>query len=807
MNGRQCTKSHSGVMSRRRSNRRLGRTKLLSELLEARHLLSAVPGMESNWVMADDSIQFATDADGFVYTGRLDEGAYKLSKYEADGTRVSEMQDVTLLSAAGLNYVPLNSFIVTYDLLYVHDDGSIYVGGTFSGTVDFADSNMDDLTSAGETDVFVAKFNSGGAGVWSQRFGGPAADELVAFDVDGAGNVIAAGSFSRTATFDTGDTGHSLTSTLNRKLIPQFVFKLDSSTGAPVWERQLQDAGEVRVHDVEVGDSEAFVLAFFPGTVTLNGVTCTLGTHVVKMESDSRDISWVHRTGGQGVKFVPGPDAELYVVGDFEGTEDFGPAGTLTASADHPRDVFVLRIDEHEDGAGAENIWVHQFDCNYWMSPRGIAVVGGDDPALVVSGAFLGTAYFDDDPTAVLITRDDQVFPSDHYSHSDTYLVEMQLNGHLERVRQAGGLGFDGGTGTLVAHPQLDAFNVVFKSRCDIVHTPAGSVVNVTGDLDSVLVHVNRQAPQLEVVHVDGDNEEIVSSVAPDSLSFRANIVTEDGQSQPATTVTWTIDPGTPDAYTATTGADLVLTEGYLAVGRHTIQASVTDHDSRTVQYAYTFDVTPAVQSYEYTEGTSLTIPDRKSVNSTIAVDDVFTVASLNVTIVITHARPTDLTVTLRSPAGTTVSLPLDGGNTDAFNGQPASGDWTLTVKDGRKGIVGTLDSWSLHFTGVPMSSPVSNGATFGTGFAPELSDAATDAVWSRMGRGDAATFQFEQLGESLRIVDQVSLLPAHDGFVLKRIHERLRVAGIRTVDRALAEHFAAHDPFENEETPFVLTL
>ena len=497
----------------------------------------------------------------------------------------------------------------------------------------------------------------------------------MAFDVDGDGNVVATGSFSRTATFDTGDTDHSLTSTLNRKLVPQFVFQLESTTGAPAWARQLQDSGELNVRDIEVSGSETseiFVLASAPGTVTLNGMTHSGGTLLVKTGSDSGDISWVHRTGGIGTKFVPGPDADLYVVGNFKGTEDFGSAGSLTASADYPTDVFVLRIDELEDGAGAENIWVRQFDCSYWMSPRGIAVVGGNDPTLVVTGAFIGTAYFDYDPTAVpplkageLITRDDQVLPSDHYTHCDTYLVEMRLNGDVERVRQAGGFGFDGGTGTLVAHPQRDAFHVVFKSRCDIVHTPAGSVENVTGDLDSVLVHVNRQAPQLEVVHVDGNDEEIVSTVPQDRLLFRANIVADDGQSQAATTaVIWAVDGV---GYASTTEADLILTNGYLDAGRHTIQASVLDSDGRTVQYAYTFDVTPTAQSYDYTQDTSLIIPDRKSVNSTIAVDDAFTIASLNVAMEITHSRPTDLTVTLTSPAGTTVSLPLDGGNTGAL--------------------------------------------------------------------------------------------------------------------------------------------
>ncbi len=155
------------------------------------------------------------------------------------------------------------------------------------------------------------------------------------------------------------------------------------------------------------------------------------------------------------------------------------------------------------------------------------------------------------------------------------------------------------------------------------------------------------------MVHLNGETEEIVSALSQDSLSFRARII---GQSEPVGSVEWTID-GTP--YTLTTGADLVLPGEYLAVGRHTVQGSVTEAGG-TAQYAYTFDVTPATpvaQNYDYykTYDTPLSIPDRKSVVSAIRVDDAFSVASLEVEIHVTHPRPSDLTVSLTSPAGTVV--------------------------------------------------------------------------------------------------------------------------------------------------------
>ena len=69
------------------------------------------------------------------------------------------------------------------------------------------------------------------------------------------------------------------------------------------------------------------------------------------------------------------------------------------------------------------------------------------------------------------------------------------------------------------------------------------------------------------------------------------------------------------------------------------------------------------------------------------------------------------------------------------FNGQDAGGDWTLTVTDDKNRQVGTLDSWSLHFTGIPaVNRP-------GDGNAPNVASTLRDfsermdTVWSRVAR------------------------------------------------------------------------
>jgi MYXO-CTERM domain-containing protein len=128
-----------------------------------------------------------------------------------------------------------------------------------------------------------------------------------------------------------------------------------------------------------------------------------------------------------------------------------------------------------------------------------------------------------------------------------------------------------------------------------------------------------------------------------------------------------------------------------------------------------------------------------------VAIADVATVTSVqtattsstsitdvNVAVDITHSYVGDLTVTLESPAGTTITLfdAVGGAGIDfigtvlddeasasivtaaapftgsfmpetalsAFDGEDPNGDWTLSVTDGAAGDTGTLDEWTLTF-------------------------------------------------------------------------------------------------------------
>jgi hypothetical protein len=87
----------------------------------------------------------------------------------------------------------------------IDEFGNAIVAGQFTGTVDFGGGLF---SCGGQTDIFVAKFDNGGAHVWSKRFGDMHEQYANAVAVDPSDNILIAGGFYMTVDFG----GGSLTS-------------------------------------------------------------------------------------------------------------------------------------------------------------------------------------------------------------------------------------------------------------------------------------------------------------------------------------------------------------------------------------------------------------------------------------------------------------------------------------------------------------------------------------------------------------------------------------------------------------------
>lgn len=146
---------------------------------------------------------------------------------------------------------------------------------------------------------------------------------------------------------------------------------------------------------------------------------------------------------------------------------------------------------------------------------------------------------------------------------------------------------------------------------------------------------------------------------------------------------------------------------------------------------------------FTYTNEDAQPIPDNDAagITSVISIPDDITVFGTDAYVNITHTWSGDLIVKLTSPAGTEAVLHNRTGSgeddidrnfpLDVFNGEVATGDWTLSVSDNASRDVGTLNRWSLTITGIGEVLPAPPQAAFSAesnGLQVSFTDASTDS-------------------------------------------------------------------------------
>ena len=282
------------------------------------------------------------------------------------------------------------------------DVGNVYVTGYLSDTVDFdrGPGNVL-LTSAGEGDHYVAKFDSTGNIVWARSNAGVAHDAANSIAVDASGSVYITGNFDGTVDFDPSPGTRLLTS---RGGADGFIQKLDSN-GNLLWVGQLGAAGEQQGRHVAVDPfGDVVAVGVFDNTVdfdfgagTFNLTSAgALDTFIVKIKSDGTFI-WAKRIGGTGrdaARLSLAIDAAggVYTSGAFQNSVDFDPgAGTYVLTSGGSIDGFGVKLDR--DG---EFQWVVTIGGNSGYAGL-TGIVSSTNRRIYVYGAFGGTATLQPD--------------------------------------------------------------------------------------------------------------------------------------------------------------------------------------------------------------------------------------------------------------------------------------------------------------------------------------------------------------------------------------------------------------------------
>ncbi len=248
-----------------------------------------------------------------------------LAKYDANGAHVWSRR----VGGTAYDYASA----VACDL-----SGNVALVGYFLGSADFGGGF---LMSAGDADIFVAKYDPSGTHVWSRRYGSIFRDEGYAVDTDPSGRVLAAGAFRLTVDFG----GGGLVSSGN---LDMFALQLDAA-GTHQWSRRFGDSANDGARAiVDDGYGGVFLTGYFNffvdfggGEFVANGAT---DTFLAKF-NDAGVHQWSATFGDTQAdegSALASRAGLLLATGSFSQSVNFG--GGALNSAGGP-DVYFLKYD------------------------------------------------------------------------------------------------------------------------------------------------------------------------------------------------------------------------------------------------------------------------------------------------------------------------------------------------------------------------------------------------------------------------------------------------------------------------------
>jgi len=320
--------------------------------------------------------------------------------------------------------------------------GNVHVTGYFSLTADFdPGTGIANLTSVGDRDIFIAKYDASGNYLWAKAIGGAGTDTGYGIAVDGSSNVYATGGFINSKVdFDPGAGTVELSAGFANQ--DAFVVRL-SSAGDLGWAIHLGYYGsqpfgmECRaiVRDASgnvyaTGNFAGLNVDFDPGAGTAN--LSSLGStdiFIAKYDA-SGNYLWAKAIGSatddSGYGLALDGSGNVHLTGYFTGTADFDPgAGTANLiNAAGGADLFIAKYD-----ASGNYLWAKAVGGTFSDVGYGLAVDGRGN--VYVTGHFVNTVDFDpsSDGTANLVGAGSFNIFIAQYDASGNYVWAKAING------------------------------------------------------------------------------------------------------------------------------------------------------------------------------------------------------------------------------------------------------------------------------------------------------------------------------------------------------------------------------------------
>lgn len=305
----------------------------------------------------------ATDVSGNVYTTGYFTGTAdfdpSVSTFTMNGLGGQENVFISKLDALG-NFVWAKQFNGTTGSpqafgngIKLDGSGNVYVGGSFTGNIDFDPSAATFSVAAINMDIFISKLDGSGNLIWVKSMGGTGGSNTAnSIAIDATNNIYATGYFDQTTDFDPGAASFTITSFGSTDV---FILKLDAS-GNFVWAKKIGSPQGDQGKSIAVSSfGDVYTTGICnnntdldPG-LSVNTYTSIGGTSTFISRLDASG-NFVFGNGfgysncsGNGIALDPYFD--IYTAGNFDQTTDFDPSpGTFTISGSGGDDIFVHKL-------------------------------------------------------------------------------------------------------------------------------------------------------------------------------------------------------------------------------------------------------------------------------------------------------------------------------------------------------------------------------------------------------------------------------------------------------------------------------
>jgi hypothetical protein len=441
------------------------------------------PGIDVSYTMVMDSSGYLYLTGQFNGTADLDPGAGVFNLTSAGG------YDIFIIKLDSLgNFIWAKSFggaLFEKDPYVTNDtSGNFYISGSFEGTADFdPGSNVINLTSAGDFDIFVTKFDTAGNLLWVSSMGGTLEDRSIGISVDHAGNSYITGQFSGTCDFDPSPSAYLLTAP--GQWTDAYIEKLDPA-GNMVWAYQLGNTNGEAGHAITCDSAGntfctgmfAGTLDFDPGTGVYNitGPGTYFSMYILKLDPAGNFV-WARAIGGndtnQPSNISLDHSGNILLCGFYDGTCDFDP-GTSTSNLSSPGDfdIFVLKLDP------AGNFqWAVAYNGSQ-QTDKPTRVHCDRYNNVYTTGHFEGTADFDPGVGAYNLTAAGGI---------DIFIARLTANGTFIDAYRMGGTDYDQGGSLVITSGDRVYSTGTFGMSGDFDPTTGVFTLTSAGSVDSYI--------------------------------------------------------------------------------------------------------------------------------------------------------------------------------------------------------------------------------------------------------------------------------------------------------------------------------